>query len=216
MSATAIKQKAKAFSWLELLVVLATLSVLAILVLPRLAGNSRSPMIMCINNLKQVGLGFNMFATDHTNHFPMQASVTNGGSMEFVGTGGPAPHFQAASNYLGGFWRLLLCPSDKAKQQVMNGVAPGDRNISYFLSMDATCQTPEVILAGDRRLELAGQPVTPGLFPLTSNAPITWAHELHAQRGNLLFVDGHVEFAKRSLPAALQRLNLATNRLAFP
>jgi prepilin-type processing-associated H-X9-DG protein len=216
MSATPIKQKVKAFSLLELFFVLVTLALLAAMVLPRLAGSSRSPMIMCMNNLKQIGLGFNMFAEDHTNQFPMQTSVTNGGSMEFVGTGSPAPHFQAVSNYLGGYWRVLLCPTDKARQQTTNGAALSDRNISYFLSMDATCQTPEVILAGDRRLEVAGQPVTPGLFPLTTNAPVTWAHELHAQRGNLLFADGHVELARQSLPAALQRQKLATNRLAFP
>ena len=221
MRATSIKQKAKAFSLLELLVVLATMVVLAALMLPRLASSGKSPRIMCMFNLRQAGLGFIVFATDHGNQFPVQTSVTNGGSMEFVGTGSPAPHFQMISNYLGGHWDFLFCPSDKAKQQAAKGAAPSDRNISYFLSMDATKGSPGIILAGDRNLEMAGQPIKPGLFSLANNAAVSWTSELHnqgknAMGGNLLFADGRVETVRRNLPEVIQRQNLATNRLAFP
>ena len=224
MRATSIKQKTKAFSLLELFVVLATLAVLVALVLPRLAGSTKSPVIMCINNLRQVGLGFIVFATDHTNQLPMQTSVTNGGSMEYVGSGTPATYFQTVSNYLGGYWGVLLCPSDKTKQQATKGAAPSDRNISYFISVDATPVLTNAILAGDRNLEVAGQPVAPGLFILTTNAAVGWTREMHKiQRngvwvgcGNLLFVDGHVQRFQADLPTAIQRQGLATNRLAVP
>ena len=174
-----------------------------------------------MSHLKQAGLAMSMFAADHNDQFPMQTSVTNGGSMEFVGTGSPAPHFQTVSNYLGGSWGFLICPGDKARARTTNQAALSDRNISYFLSMDAKYGSPAVILAGDRNLEIAGQSVRSGLFLLTTNTATSWTSELHNQNksamgGNLLFADSHVEFSKRNLPAVIQRQNLATNRLAFP
>lgn len=221
MREISIKGKTKSFSMLELLVVLAILAVLTALLWPTDFGSHKPTRMMCQQNLKQVGLALRIFAADHNDQFPMQTFVTNGGSMEFVGTGSPAPHFQTLSNYLLGNWGLLLCPADKAKQRAAKSTPISDRNISYFLGMDATCATPATILAGDRHLEVAGEPVSPGLFALTTNAAVHWTSELHSQGGtglggNLLFGDGHVEFSTRKLPAVIQRQNLATNRLAFP
>jgi competence protein ComGC len=221
MKETVTTGKAKAFTLLELLVLVVGIAILAALLLPAQSGPVRAKMIICSNNLKQVGSGIHLFAADHNNQFPMQASVTNGGSMEFLGTGNPAPHFQTLSNYLRGEWGILLCPTDKSKQRATNHAVISDRNISYFLSMEATYRTTNIILAGDRNLEVAGQPVTPGLFALTPKAAVRWTSELHRQGGtalggNLLFVNGHVEFAGRKLPAVIQRQDLATNRLAFP
>lgn len=116
---------------------------------------------------------------------------------------------------------MLHCPADRSRQGAEKHAAFSDRNISYFLSMDATKGSPSILLAGDRNLEAAGQPVKPGLFSLTTNATISWTGELHNQGktlmgGNLLFADGHVETVRGKLPAVIQRQNLATNRLAFP
>ena len=221
MRATSIKQRAEAFSLLELFVLLAGIAILAALLLPAQRGPRTARRIICMNNLKQVGLVINMFAADHNNQFPMQTSVTNGGSLEYIGTGSPAPHFQTVSNYLSGNWRPLHCPADQSKEPTANHASISDSNISYFLSMDATYGRPGNILAGDRNLEASGQPVKPGLFSLTTSAAVSWTSGLHSQGGtvmggNLLFVDGHVEFSTRKLPAVIQRQNLATNRLAFP
>jgi prepilin-type processing-associated H-X9-DG protein len=221
MRETASNGKAKAFSLLELLVLLAIVAVMVALVIPIHDRSGKSPRIMCMQNLKQIGVAIYLFAADHNDQFPMQTSVTNGGSMEYIGTGSPAPHFQTVSNDLSSNWGLLLCPTDKSKQRAANRAAISDRNISYFLSMDANYRSLGVILAGDRNLEAAGQPVKPGLFALTPNAAVRWTSELHGQNGianggDLLFIDGHVEWAGRSLPAVIQRQSLATNRLAFP
>ena len=176
---------------------------------------------MCAQNLKQVGMAINVFAVDHNDQFPMQISVTNGGSMEFVGTGSPALHFQTVSNYLSDNWGLLLCPADDSKQRASNHAVISDRNISYFLGMDATYGSPSIILDGDRNLGTPVRPVKPGLFSLTTNATVSWTREMHGKGatvmgGNVLFADGHVEWSARNLPEVTQRQNLATNRLAFP
>jgi prepilin-type processing-associated H-X9-DG protein len=213
--------KAKVFTLLELLILVAGIAILAALLLPVRGGPRKARRIICMSNLRQVGLAINVFAVDHNDEFPMRISVTNGGSMEFVGTGSPAPHFHTVSNYLSGDWRPLRCPTDESKERTTNHASLNDRNISYFLSMDASYRTTNIILAGDRNLEVAGQPVKPGLFALTPIDAVRWTSELHSQGrtalgGNVLFVDGHVESPGRKLPAVIQRQNLATNHLAFP
>ena len=221
MKHASIRGRVKAFSLLELLVLLATLAILAAVLLPTGVHSGPSMMSKCMGHLRQVGIALTLFASDHNDQFPMQTSVTNGGSMEFVGTGSPSPHFQTVSDYARGNWGMLVCPSDKARTRAADHAVLSDRNISYFLSMDATYGRPSVILTGDRNLRVAGQPVKPGLFSLTTNAAVSWTSELHNQDGmaiggNLLLGDGHVECSRRNLAALINSQDLATNRLAIP
>ena len=59
-----------AFTFIELIVVVAVLAILVSLFLPRLANhNRRSSRISCVNNLKQVGLAFRIFANDHNDQY---------------------------------------------------------------------------------------------------------------------------------------------------
>jgi prepilin-type processing-associated H-X9-DG protein len=165
-----------------------------------------------------------MFAYDHNGHFPPQVSVTNGGSMEFIGSYSPALHYRSLSNYTIRYWSKLWCPADKVKQPCTTNSPLTDRNLSYFISVDATPALTNAILAGDRNLQVAGQPVTPGLFTLTTNAAVGWTGELHKfQRngvwvrcGNVVFADGHAQRLPADLTVAIQRQGLATNRLAVP
>ena len=216
------KGTAKAFTVVELLVAAAILALLAALLMPGLDHTpTRAPISHCMNNLRQVGLALQMFAEDENGQFPPQVSITNGGSMEFIASNSPALHFRTLSNYLGGPWRFLHCPADQSKQPLTNQSALTDRNLSYFISVDAPRALNNAIHAGDRNLEVAGQPVKPGLFTLTTNAAIGWTRELHskdvrARCGNLLFADSHVQNLRADLPVAVQSQRLATNRLAVP
>jgi len=221
------KRAATAFTLVEVLVVIAVIGLLLLMAV-RTGDNrpTRAPITQCANNLKQIGLGLYMFAADHGGQFPPQVSVTNGGSMEFVGRGSPAAHFQTLSNEMAGpYLKVWICPSDTIKKPATNYAAFDDRNVSYFLSMDAApaaTSTQFIILAGDRHLGVGGRPVRPGLFPLTTNSTLGWTRELHGDSarspgGNVLFVDGHVEFLRRDhLLAAARGQGLATNLLAVP
>jgi len=62
----------RAFTLIDLCVILLALAVLAALLLPALAKTKRkSTRIDCVCNLKQIGLAFRIFATDHGDQTPL-------------------------------------------------------------------------------------------------------------------------------------------------
>jgi prepilin-type N-terminal cleavage/methylation domain-containing protein len=91
----------RAMTIVEVIVVLAVLAILAAMFLPQLV-RFRPPhsQPFCVNNLKQVGLSFRIWAGDNNDKYPAQVSVTNGGAMELCAQGNPFPIFLVMSNEL--------------------------------------------------------------------------------------------------------------------
>ena len=106
----------KALTLVELMIIIAVVAVMiGSVLLPELARTrGGSYRLNCINNQMQVGVAFRTWALDNRDRYPMQVSVTNGGTMEAVSSGVAFVHFQGfckgfcVSGFLFGFSFLLL------------------------------------------------------------------------------------------------------------
>jgi len=217
MKMLSAKAKIRGLTLLEVLAVLAVIIVLAAVLLPNLARSGKAQIPWCMNNLKQIDVGFLMYLADNHEKFPMQFSVTNGGTMEFIRNGNAFPHIQKVCGYFGHYTQILVCPSDVERHVATNFETLNDMNISYFLNADVSTNNPSYsILAGDRNLEAVNQPVKPGLFILTTNIYMRWTDDLHKGRGCLSFADGHSQLVSTNLNSIIRSQPLATNRLCVP
>jgi prepilin-type processing-associated H-X9-DG protein len=228
MKIFASRKAARALTLIEVLIIVAVLMLLAAVFLPALAKPKKhAPYIICVNNLKQVGLAFKIWAEDNHDQYPMQVSVTNGGTMELREGPNAYLHFQVMSNELNSPM-LLFCPKESdprrecattfAARTRMAGQVPftGNSNLSYFVGVDATKSNLTMFLAGDRNIT-NGTPIKNGLLELTTNRLAGWTAEMHVNQGNVCLADGSVQaFNTPGLRDALQNTGVTTNRLAMP
>jgi prepilin-type processing-associated H-X9-DG protein len=191
--------------------VLASLLIMAAVLLPSMVRSTTSRSIQCVNNLKQIGLATRVWAGDHDEKYPPQVSGTNGGSMDFITGPNVWRHFLVMSNELSNT-RVLICPADEGRFRATNFVWMRNSNISFFFGIDATEANLDMILSGDRNIT-NGAPLKNGLLELLPKRSTGWTAEMHHEFGNITFTDGHVaEMNSGGLQAAV----VFTNRLQMP
>jgi prepilin-type N-terminal cleavage/methylation domain-containing protein len=226
-------QRNHALTLVEVLVVIVVLAILAAVLLPKFGSHGEpAQRLPCVNNLKEIGLSYRIWAGDNNDKFPMQVSITNGGAMELIATGNVISCFQAISNELS-TPKILICPEDSTKRTWATNFTTDFNNhkISYFVGVDATNETnPQMFLSGDDNLAIDAIPVKSGLLELSTNSSVTWNYPRHTSYkshfwtlanyksvGYIGFADGSVEEATSDeLENFLHQTGLATNRLAIP
>jgi prepilin-type processing-associated H-X9-DG protein len=212
-----VKLKTCGLTRMETLVILAVVIVLVIVFWPS-KQERKARTLTCINNLKEIGLGLTMYADNNNGRFPLQVPATNNSVTELIYSNRVFPRYQVASNELGHYPKILICPFDITRQAAADFETLNDSNISYFLNTDAIRNSPSnSILSGDRFLRSGRQSVKSGLFILTTNSSMSWTPRVHKGGGNLGWSDGSVQQTTSDiLPSLIQSQPLATNRLIIP
>lgn len=205
-----------AFTLVELLVVLLTLTAAALLLTGGLEKSKRDARLrQCSDNLKSVGLSFRMWPIGSDDAYPMAVPNRYGGSLGAVTSGETFFHFQVTSNELQ-TPKVLVCPTDDRQpaQSFSNGFS--NTNLSYFVGVDARNAEPNMLLSGDRNVT-NGSASSSNMLVLTTNSVARWSPMLHGRWGNISLADGSVQrFDNKGLANAVAHSGAPTNRIQLP
>jgi type II secretory pathway pseudopilin PulG len=119
----------------SLITTLILVGILAGLSLPALArAKAKAQSIACMNNMKQIGLAFRVWANDHQDRFPFNASTNKDAALKpgEAGLDDPVQVFQMLSNELASP-SILVCPADPSKRPAISFGSLQPSNISYEL-----------------------------------------------------------------------------------
>jgi len=224
----------RAFSLIELLVVMAVIAILAGLLLPSLSNaQSKGRQVACLNNLRQLQLAWTMYLGEHNNTMP-ENKMTGSGLLGCVSTTNSwvTGNAQASADPIliqqGSIYsytpNLLVyrCPADRST--VYGASTPRERSYSMdaYLNGGLDVRIYGGYLPGNvvRYSELLPSPskvfvfldetqavIDDGVFLLYREPADFWQNgpsHRHSQGANLSFADGHCERWKWRYPNDIQ------------
>lgn len=206
----------RGFTFIDLLVVIAVVAVLCYLLVPSVGNGTKRKgvRIRCLSNQKQTALAFLLWANDREQDLPMRVSSTNGG----IGDG--ALKLNLVANYLVVSNELnspgvLACPEDKRRKPAESFSNLTDKNLSYFLNVQASITNQEQILIGDRSITINGM-ARRGYAEATNGSTFAWTNGIHADSGNIALTDGSAHMANNRILNDVFRRDQERIRLLIP
>jgi len=203
------------FTLIELLVVIAVIAILAGLLLPALAGaRSRGQRVACLSNLRQVALGFRLWADDQEGKFPWQLEPIDGGTRTLTEAW---RHFSVISNEIS-TPHVLHCPRDRTRRWAehfgtgLNGLQTLTNGaVSIAVGTEARADRPfmhivaDGNLLGDENGDCTPAAITGAVTILNPAHHPRWSDGLHRYTGNMALVDGSAHpFNQRGLEEHLR------------
>ncbi len=217
----------------EVLVILTLVSLVFAIAATSLADNrGRSQKIVCMDNLRQIGEGFDAWRFEHQDSHPWH-TFTNDGGARGLNIGAAWIEFTFLSNTIASP-RIFVCPSDLKtlpKTAERWGSSTGgfqnsgyrNNSVSYAIGLHSYPYSPQDPLCLDRNLKVDVFNTGCGPASLLSGvagmlySPITsagWTNDVHGLLGNILLNDGSVtEQTTSNLRAFLQNVKIDNGSL---